>query len=383
MDTFDVAVVGLGALGSAAAYHAALRGVKVIGFEQYEFGHVRGASHDTSRIFRTSNPLPEQVALARSALKDWRKLEAQCGQDLLTITGGLVFFPRGQISQGQTLDDFVESLKAEKMPYELLSAEEVAARWPQFNLAPNVDAVYTKDTGIIHASKSVTAMQFVARFHGATLKEKTTVERIVPSSDGSGVTLNTSKGQFHARKVILATDAWSNKLLEPLNAQIPLTIMQEQVTYFKPEDASGFAPEHFPVWIWFGDKSFYGFPTYGEPTIKVAEDASGNTTTLETRTFTVSPKLLGELTSFTGGLIPGKGGISRTITCQYTIPPNRQLIMSPLNKHRNIVVGMGAALGFKYAPAIGRVLAELAIDGKSSEDIANFAIPKAVGESKL
>lgn len=384
MVTFDVAVVGLGALGSAAAYHAAARGVKVIGFEQFEFGHVRGASHDTSRIFRTSNPLPEQVALARSALEDWRKLEAQCGQELLTITGGLVFFPRDQASDGQGLNDFVKSLKAEDMPYELLSSQDVMARWPNFNLAPdNVDAVYTKDTGIIHASKSVTAMQFVARFNGAILKEKTTVERIVPSSDGGEISIHTSKGQFHAKKVILATDAWSNKLLEPLNAQVPLTIMQEQVTYFKPEDATGFTPDQFPVWIWFGEKSFYGFPAYGEPTIKVAEDASGNTTTLESRTFAVSPKLLSELTNFTQALIPAKGGISRTITCQYTIPPKRQLIMSPLNKHRNVILGMGAALGFKYAPAIGRVLAELAIYGKSTEDIVNFAVPRSVGDSKL
>lgn len=75
MESFDIAVVGLGALGSAAAYHAAARGAKVIGLEQYEFGHVKGASHDTSRISRTSNPLPEQVALSKSALNDWRKLE--------------------------------------------------------------------------------------------------------------------------------------------------------------------------------------------------------------------------------------------------------------------------------------------------------------------
>lgn len=382
MESYDIAVIGLGALGSAAAYHAAARGAKVIGFEQFEFGHVKGASHDTSRIFRTSNPLPEQVALAKSALQDWRALEARCGQDLLTITGGLVFFPKIE-SHSQSLDKFVESLEAEKMPYELLSAQDVAARWPQFKLPPDVDAVYTEDSGIIHASKSVMAMQFVARFNGATLKEKTTVEKIVPGKDGNGVQIHTSKGRFHAAKVILATDAWSNKLLEPLGAQIPLTIIQEQVTYFRPENAGDFAPEAFPIWIWFGEKSFYGFPTFGEPAIKVARDASENYTTLETRTFVPSPKLLSELTSFIEGLIPAKGSTSRTVTCQYTIPPDRQLIMCPLKKHPDIVLGLGAALGFKYAPAIGRVLAELAMDGKSTEDIANFAVSRSTQDSKL
>lgn len=384
MESYDVAVIGLGALGSAAAYHAALRGAKVIGLEQYEFGHVKGASHDTSRIFRTSNPLPEQVALSRSALQDWRKLEALSGQQLLTKTGGLVFFPRN-VPIAQTLDDFTKSLDAESMPYELLSAKAVTDRWPQFNLPPDVDAVYSNDTGILHAAKSVTAMQFVARFHGAILRENTTVKSVTPSKNDDGYLLTTSKGQLRAAKVILATDAWSNALLKPLGAEIPLTVMQEQVTYFQPdpEVTSGFAPENFPVWIWFGEKAFYGFPTYGEPTIKVAQDASGNYMDPATRTFKPSPKLLSELNKFTGTLIPTKGSPSRTITCQYTITPERQLIMSPLESHPGIILGLGAALGFKYAPAIGRVLAELAIDGKTSEEIANFKIPRSVQSSRL
>lgn len=384
MESYDVAVVGLGALGSAAVYHAASRGVKVIGLEQYEFGNVKGASHDTSRIFRTSNPLPEQVALSRSALKDWKKLEAQSGQELLTTTGGIVFFPK-HVSNAQTLGDFTKSLDAESMPYELLSAQAVMDRWPQFYIPPNVDAVYTEDTGILHAAKSVTAMQFLARFNGAILKEKTTVKSVLPNEHNHGYLLDTSAGKIRADKVILATDAWSNTILGPLGSEIPLTVMQEQVTYFQPdqEATSGFAPGHFPVWIWFGDKNFYGFPTYGEPTIKVAQDASGNYMTPETRTFKPSSELLSELTHFTGSLIPSKGTPSRTITCQYTITPDRQLIMGPLSKHPGIILGLGAALGFKYAPTIGRVLAELAIDGTTSENIANFRVPRPVQASRL
>lgn len=383
-EIFDVAVIGLGALGSGAAYHAALKGAKVIGFEQYEFGHVKGASHDTSRIFRTSNPLPEQVALAKSALKDWRDLEARCGQELLTITGGVVIFPRDG-SNPRGLSEFVQSLEANKMPYKLLSVQEVNSRWPRFRLPPKVDVVFTEDSGVVHASKTVTAMQFMARAHGAVLKEKTTVDRIIPKADGGeGVLVETSKGRFRARKVILATDAWSNKLLEPLGVPIPLTVMQEQVTYFKPEVIDGFEPQNFPVWIWLGERAFYGFPSYGEPTIKAARDYSENYTSPETRTFTPSTELLSELVDFTQGIIPTKGQISRTVTCQYTIPPGRQMIMAPLAKHPEIVLGLGAALGFKYAPAIGRVLAELAIDGKSTEDVSNFGIPgQTLVSSKL
>ena len=376
---FDVAVVGLGALGSAAAYQAALKGAKVIGFEQFEFGHVKGASHDTSRIFRTSNPLPEQVALARSALRDWRELEQRCGHELLTVTGGIVLFP----SDGpQSSRVFTESLEAENMPYKLLNAKEVERRWPRFRLSTDVHAVYTEDSGVIHASKAVAAMQYMARANGASLKEHTAVERILPNSNGKGVVIETSKGRFAASKVIIAADAWSNKLLAPLGVQVPLTIMQEQVTYFRPETVDGFELDNFPVWMWAGKQSFYGFPSYGEPTIKIARDTSENYTTPETRTFTPSKKLLKELEEFTQTIIPSRGETSRTITCQYTITPERQIILSPLDKHPDIILGLGAALGFKYAPAIGRVLAELAMDGKSTENIANFGIPK-VAISKL
>ncbi|KAI5361736.1 putative FAD dependent oxidoreductase, FAD/NAD(P)-binding domain superfamily, MTOX family [Septoria linicola] len=299
------------------------------------------------------------------------------------MTGGLVFFPRDVVNA--SLDDFIKSLETEQIPYELLSAQAVADRWPQFQLPANVDAVYTHDSGILHAAKSVAAMQSLARLNGAVLKENTLVDRIVSNKSEDGYLLETSKGQVLANKVILATDAWSNKLLEPLGTHIPLSVTQEQVTYFQlnPETIGDYTPQRLPVWIWFGEKSFYGFPTYGEPTIKFVQDSSGNYMTPENRTFTPSPTILQDLVEFTEALIPAKGVVNRTITCQYTITPNRQLIMSPLARHPSIILGLGAAIGFKYAPAIGRVLAELAIDGESSEDIANFSIPRSIRESRL
>lgn len=373
MEQFDVAVVGLGALGSAAAYHAARKGAKVVGFEQFEFGHVRGASHDTSRIIRTSYGAPEYVALAKSAYKDWGDLEKASGQKLLTITGGVIF----TTGNGRwSATDFCQSLKDNDVSYELLDSKEVKRRWPQFSIPDGVDTVYTADTGIAHASRSVSAMLSLARAHGATLKEQIKVERVTP--DKTGVLIETSAGQFHANKVVLATDAWLNYLLKPLNAEIALSVMQEQVTYYKPTDVDAFQSPRFPVWIWHGDPGFYGFPSYGEPTIKAARDTSKNFMTPEKRTFEHSPELLNQLSTFLQELIPDKARRTlRTVTCQYTITPNRQFIISPLEDHRNIIVALGAAHAFKFAPAIGRILAELAIDGKTTDDISKFGIPKA------
>ncbi|KAJ6079675.1 hypothetical protein N7467_009428 [Penicillium canescens] len=382
MEQYDVAVVGLGVLGSAAAYHAAQKGKKVIAFEQFELGHVHGASHDTSRIVRTTNSSPEYVALAQAAYKDWAALEKATDQKLLTITGGVFFLPKDAPTP---IGDFTRSLDARNVPYEVLNAKEVNKRWPQFDIPDTVDTVYTADTGIAHAAKTVLAMQSLARTHGAVLKEHTRVDRVIPKASGSGVVIQTSKGQVHAAKVILAADAWTNKLLAPLGVHIPLSVMQEQVTYFKPTEEQAWESSRFPVWIWGGDPCFYGFPSFGEPTIKAARDTSNNFMTPEQRTYVHSPQLLEQLNSFMGKVMPDNGRQPlRTVTCQYTITPDRQFVISPLEKHRDIIVGLGAAHAFKFAPAFGRVLAELAVDGKSTEDLSKFGIPQtATYTSKL
>jgi sarcosine oxidase len=377
MDQFDVAVVGLGVLGSAAAYHAAQKGAKVIAFEQFELGHVNGASHDTSRIVRKANSEPEYVALANAAYKDWAALEEASGQKLLTVTGGVFFLPKDAPIPSS---DYVKSLTANNVPFELLDSKEVKKRWPQFDIPDTVDTIYTADSGIVHASRVVVTMQYQARANGAIIKERTRVNRVVPvaSGSGKGVLIETSNGRFHAKKVILTTDAWTNKLLAPLGIHIPLSVMQEQVTYFKPTDVAAFESDKMPVWIWGGNPCYYGFPTYGEPTIKAGRDVANNMQDPDKRTFTHSPELLDQLSSFMGNFMPDKDRQTlRTITCQYTITPDRRFIITPLEQHKDIILGLGAAHAFKFAPAFGRVLAELAIDGKTSEDISKFGMPKS------
>ncbi|KAL1597944.1 hypothetical protein SLS60_008432 [Paraconiothyrium brasiliense] len=371
MENYDVAVVGLGALGSGAVYHASIKGAKVIGFEQFELGHVRGASHDTSRIVRKSYGAPEYVALAISSYKDWAELEKRTEQQWLTVTGGITMFPKGSPNLASS---YTDSLDACNVPYQLLTPEEIKKRWPQFNVPEGVETVYTADTGIVHASRAVAEMQFQARIAGAVLKDRTRVDKLIP--DDTGVIIETSKGRYHARKVIIAADAWANKLLAPLGAEVPLDVMQEQITYFKPSDPDAYEPELFPVWVWAGENWFYGFPAYGEPTLKAGRDVSYNRMTPEQRTFIHSEELLKELTGLMENIIPGKGQTLRTITCQYTITPNRQFIISPLEKHKDIILALGAGHAFKFGPTIGRVTAELAIDGKTSDDISQFGLPK-------
>lgn len=372
MESFEVAVVGMGAAGSAAAYHLARRGARVVAFEQYELGHVRGASHDTSRIVRTSYGAPEYVRLAQSAYRDWADLEAESGEHLLTITGGVIFLP---VAGPYSASDFTAALTACDVPHELLTPAEVTARWPQFRIPDGVETVYTEDTGIAHAARTVATLQMRARMHGAVIRDRTAVHGLDPDVDG--VTVRTSGGAVRAGKVIVAADAWTNALLEPLGAAIPLDVMQEQVTYFRPADPNRFGLEAFPVWIWEDDECYYGFPTFGEPSVKAARDVSNNRMTPAERTFVPSAELTGQLSDFVHGLMPDAGPELRTVTCQYALTPDRRFVLSPLQEHPDIIVALTAGHGFKFTPAIGRILAELALDGESTDDIAAFAAPVA------
>lgn len=373
MESFEVAVVGMGALGSAATYHLARRGARVVAFEQYELGHVRGASHDTSRIVRTSYGSSAYVRLAQSAYRDWADLEAESGERLLTITGGIIMLP---VAGPYSASDFTAALTECDVEHELLSPAEVHARWPQFHVPEDVETVYTADTGIAHASRTVATLQMRARVHGADIRDRTPVVALEP--DGDGVIVRTAQGDIRAGKVIVTADAWTNELLEPLGAAIPLDIMQEQVSYFRPEHPEQYDRSSFPVWIWEDDECYYGFPTYGEPTIKAARDVSENRMTPAARSFVPSPELIEQLTGFMHDVIPGSGPELRTVTCQYALTKDRRFVLSTLPQHPDIIVGLAAGHGFKFTPALGRVLAELALDGESTDDLSEFAAADAM-----
>jgi sarcosine oxidase len=371
MERFDVAVVGLGALGSAAAYHLAGRGVRVVGFEQFELGHVRGASHDTSRIVRHSYESEEYVRLAVDAYAEWDDLQAATGEHLLTPSGGLVFCaPDTPVPASE----YADALTAVDIPFELLSPREVIDRWAPVRLPEGTVTIYTPTSAIAHAARTVATLQLHARVRGAELRARTRVVALEPGAEG--VVVRTDAGDVRADRVILATDAWANDLLEPLGAGIPLEVMQEQVTYFLPEDPAPFDLGRFPNWIWEGPHSFYGFPTFGEPTIKAARDASYNIMTPDERTFVPSGELLAELEDFMGRTFVGSGRALRTVTCQYAITPDREFILDTLPGLPEIVIGLGAGHAFKYTPVIGRILADLATTGATTSDIARFRMPQ-------
>lgn len=366
---FDVIVIGQGALGSAASYWLSCReGVSVLGLEQFSLGHDRGASHDHTRIIRLSYHSPEYVRLAQQAYLAWAMVADEANEQLVVQTGGIDLEPPGS---AQPLDDYISSLAACNVPYEVLDAREILRRWPQFSLQDGTRALYQESSGFCAAIKCNTAHIKLAQAHGASILDNTAVSSI---RDTRGEVEVIAGGKsYRCGKLIIAADAWTNDLLAHLGMEIPLTITQEQVTYFQTARLTDYSSDRFPVWIWMDEPSFYGFPVFGEAAVKVAQDMGGQMVTAQTRSFTADPDTLKRVQRFTATHLPGAiGPALYTKTCLYTMPPDRDFVIDTLVGHPNIIVLQGAAHSFKFASLIGKISAELAIDGTSRCDISAF-----------
>lgn len=370
--TYDLAVIGLGAFGSSTAWHAARRGLSVIGLEQFELGHERGASHDSSRILRHSYHTPAYVDLTFAAYDDWAVLEAETGEQLVTVTGGVDLFPDGAVIP---IDDYTSSMSARSVPFELLDVDGVAARYPQLVLPQGTTALFQERTAIVPAARATAAMARRAVAHGAVLRDRSPVHAIVPRTDG--VDLVCADGTaYSAARVVVTADAWTSALLAPLGWDLPLTVTEEQVTYFAPVDPEPFRPGRFPVWIWMDEPSYYGFPTYGEDTVKAAQDCGGPVVTGDDRSGIEDAAMQDRLASFMAATFPGSGAPVRSKRCLYTLTPDRDFVVSTVPGHEQVVVGLGAAHGFKFAATFGRLLTDLAVDGTTSADISAFGLDR-------
>ena len=291
-------------------------------------------------------------------------------------TGGLDLAPPGAAIG---LDDYVTAMTECEVPFEHLDAGELMRRWPQWRLGADTHGLFQADAGFVDPSRATAAHQRLAHANGARLIARTPVTAI-DWRDGEAV-VRTADATYRAGAVVLATDAWTNELLEPIDRRLPLTVTREQVTYFTARDRSAFVPERFPIWIWMDVPSFYGFPTYGEAGPKIGEDVGGVETTARTRSYDPDPAGLERATAFVAKHLPGMNGPELvTKTCLYTMTPDRDFVVDSLPDMPGIQVCLGAAHGFKYASVLGRILAERIIDGSSASDgdLAGFAIDRPV-----
>lgn len=370
---YEYVVVGCGGVGSAAVYWLAREaGPEVLGLEQFHLGHDRGGSEDHSRIIRLSYHDPAYTALTPHTYEAWAAVEEESGIRLVVKTGGLDL--ESVKDEPKYINQYAGAMAAAGIPHEELSAAEAMGRFPQFTLDGSVRGVYQADAGLVDAGKANAVHVALARARGATILDETPVRGV--RTAGDGVEVETDAGTFFARKLVVTSGAWTNRVLGPLGFGIPLTCTQEQVTYFGTPHLREFAPERFPVWIWHGgpDYSFYGLPVYGEVASKAGQDAGGDVVTVDTRTFEPNLRMLAKLRGFLERYIPRSLGPEVLIkTCLYDMPPDREFVLGTLPEHPQISVFCGAGHAYKFAGLVGKILSELALSGQTQYPIEAFS----------
>ena len=372
---YEYIVLGLGGFGSAATYWLSRRaGAAVLGLEQFELGHVRGESQDHSRIIRLSYHNPGYVEMAKHAYRAWAEVERDSGEQLVLKTGGLDFGPR---QSAIPLSNYSGSMDAAGVPYEHLDAAEIRRRWPPLTVTDDIHGLFQAESGIAMAARGNAAHIRMAREHGATVRDQAPVAAIRP--DGGEFEVTAGGTSYRCRRLVIAAGAWSNRALAPFGVQLPLRVTKEQVTYFASPYPELFTPGRFPVWIWMDDPCFYGFPTFGEAGPKVGQDAGGLEVTADTRTFDPDQAALKRVTDFLERCIPkALGPIICTKTCLYTLTPDRDFVIDAVPGHPGATVAIGGGHGFKFASLIGRILSELAIDGRTERDLTPFRADRPI-----
>jgi sarcosine oxidase len=380
MTGYDVAIVGLGAVGAATALQLSGRNAKVIAFDRFEPPHVFGSSHGETRVTRLAIGEGDHLTpLAIRSHELWRQIERESGAKLLSQSGALIISSHDNAAQTHVSGFFGKTVAAANafgIPHGLLSAAQVRARWPAFKMHESEFAYLEPSAGFVRPEACVAAQLRLARAHGAEIHTGEAVLGLDSSADT--VVLATDKARYAASRLILAAGAWLPQLL-PEFARL-FKIYRQTQFWFAVDDPAGFAPERFPVFIWElrnSRRGIYGFPAIdGAGAIKIASEEFADTTTAETVNREISQA---EIDAVYGLLAPHLSGVTphclRATACLYTVTPDFGFVVdSHPDSERILIASACSGHGFKHSPAIGEILADMALGATPRFNLAPFRL---------
>jgi sarcosine oxidase len=368
----DVIIVGLGAMGSAAAYHLAQRGQRVLGLDRFSPPHTMGSSHGQTRIIREAYfEHPCYVPIVQRAYVLWDELSRTASAPLFLQTGGLMIgAPDSIVFTGAK-----RSADTHRLPHEVLTAGEVRKRFPALDPGDDMRAVLEPRAGILFPERCVAAHLALAARHGANLCSEEPVVRW--SATEHGVEVISTKGTYHAGQMIVSAGSWARELLPDLNP--PLTIERQVLFWFEPKTAPRvFYPERCPIHLWQvgtgeGRKFFYGFPDLGEG-VKVAGHHDGAPVSPDFVSRDVAPGEVDAMRGLLRRFLPQADGPLRSATvCLYTNTPDEHFWIDRHPAHPQVLIASPCSgHGFKFSSAIGEILADLVTAGRSQFDLGLF-----------
>jgi sarcosine oxidase len=365
---YHTIILGLGAMGSAAAAHLARRlepgGDKVLGLEQFDVPHALGSSHGQSRLIRLAYyEHPNYVPLLRRAYVLWRQLEAHTGVRVLHVTGGLYLGPPDH----ELIAGSLRSAREHHLAHEILTPDAIRERYPQFHPTAGFRAFFEPDAGFLLPEKAVAAHASLALRHGAELHAHE------PALDWSAtrdsVTVRTAHHTYRARNLIITAGPWTGGLLPFLAPGIQVT--RQPMLWFWPKEPEAFMPGRFPCWCAATDE---GGLVYGPPMLpddpaplglKVSHHFPGRSTEPDAVTRTLLPGDLDVPRSMLASLLPSANGpLLAHRVCLYSNSPDRHFLIDHHPHHKNVLLAAGfSGHGFKFAAVVGEILSDLAAAG--------------------
>ncbi|MDC8971215.1 N-methyl-L-tryptophan oxidase [Mycobacterium marinum] len=367
---YDVIVIGLGGMGSAAAYHLAARGRRVLGLERHQPAHDKGSSHGGSRIIRQSYfEDPGYVPLLLRSYELWERLAIDAQSDIYRLTGGLFIGP----PDCATVAGSLRASREWNLPHEVLDAPQIAARFPNFTPQPTDIALYEAKAGLARPELTVRAHLELAKRSGATLQFEEPVLNWTTTT--SGVRVTTGRGTYTAEQLVVCPGAWAPELLSQLG--IPITVQRQVMYWLDPVGGTAGFRDH-PIFIAENDSGaqIYGFPPIDGPRggVKVAFFRKGIACTPDTIDRVVGPQEIHEMITRVGELLPALAGTClQAATCMYSNTPDQHFVIARHPYCPAVTVACGfSGHGFKFVPVVGEILADLVTEGATSQPISLF-----------
>jgi len=374
MNRYDVAIVGLGAMGSAAAYHIGKRQASAIAFDRLAPPHALGSSHGYTRIIREAYyEHPLYVPLVQRAYELWDALQLEQGEPLRIQTGGLMVGPpAGELFRGA-----LASAQTHKLAHEILNARELSQRFPAYRANEGWSALLEHRAGMLFPERCIKAHLAGARASSVVLRTNETVKTL--DFEGGVVAIITDRGRYEASRVVIAAGPWLPTLASSLDLTLPLEIERQLSHWFVPmKSDERFSATRTPIGLWElrDGEVFATLPDEGHG-VKCGMHHAGAPTNPETVNRTVSDSENEAARRTLERVMPGAGGtLKESRVCLYTNTPDRHFIVDWAMKGRALVVSPCSGHGFKFASAIGEIAAELVTENRTWLDLAPFSLSR-------
>ena len=386
---YDLIVVGLGAMGSAALYQASRRGATVLGIDRFDPPHTLGSSHGDTRITRSAIAEGEMyMPFVRRSNEIWRDLEAQTGRTLFHRSGGLIIGSDDSAAfhfQGDFVETSARIAQKFGIPHEVFGADEIIRRFPLLTPRPDERAYYEPSAGVLRPERCIEAQLGLARQKGATIH---TGEKVTGyEADSGGVTVTTDAASYRADRLILAAGAWIGELL-PDTHRSGIRVCRQLIHWFEAEDRSAFAPSRFPFVIWIGDTLDDFWSVFPAPPLDDAGSMDGVKMVTEQYHSSTRPDEVDRVVTEAE-----KADIYHRLTkprlrglrerslhaevCLYTLTRDEQFLIDfhPATE-RVVLTSPCSGHGFKHSAAVGETLTQLALDGGCEFDISAFNLAR-------